>query len=132
MEEDDRGEYCNRDSKYGDYPCAPGKRYYGRGPLQVSWNYNYGAAGRDLGFDGLQAPETLASDARTSFRASLWFWMRYARPVMGQGFGATTRAMNGEHECDGRNPAAMNNRARYYEQYCGQLGVAPGGGKLTC
>ncbi|KAM7460934.1 hypothetical protein LguiA_029055 [Lonicera macranthoides] len=35
------------------YPCVPSKGYYGRGPLQISWNYNYGPAGNDIGFDGL-------------------------------------------------------------------------------
>ncbi|MQM16385.1 hypothetical protein Taro_049341 [Colocasia esculenta] len=132
VEEDYKGDYCNSDVKYRDYPCAPGRKYYGRGPLQVSWNYNYGEAGRDLGFNGLGAPETLATDARASFKASVWFWMRYARPVMGQGFGATTRAINGENECDGRNRVAVDNRARYYREYCQQLGVAPGGGRLDC
>lgn len=24
------------------YPMGAGKKYYGRGPLQLSWNYNYG------------------------------------------------------------------------------------------
>ena len=24
------------------YPATPGKQYYGRGPFQLSWNYNYG------------------------------------------------------------------------------------------
>ena len=30
-------------------PCQPGKNYYGCGPIQIKWNYNYGAAGRFLG-----------------------------------------------------------------------------------
>ena len=25
------------------YPCYPGKKYFGRGAKQLSWNYNYGA-----------------------------------------------------------------------------------------
>ena len=24
------------------WPATPGKQYYGRGPFQLSWNYNYG------------------------------------------------------------------------------------------
>jgi len=35
------------------WPCYPGQGYFGRGPLQLSWNFNYGAAGSSLGFDGL-------------------------------------------------------------------------------
>ncbi len=26
-------------------PCAPGKTYHGRGPMQLSWNYDYAPAG---------------------------------------------------------------------------------------
>ena len=33
------------------WPCALGKKYYGRGPLQISWNFNYGLAGQSIGFD---------------------------------------------------------------------------------
>jgi hypothetical protein len=29
--------YC--DSASLDWPCATGKSYYGRGPMQLSWNY---------------------------------------------------------------------------------------------
>ena len=25
------------------YPCTPGRAYYGRGAIDLSWNYNYGA-----------------------------------------------------------------------------------------
>ncbi|TJX41549.1 hypothetical protein E8P77_31970, partial [Soehngenia saccharolytica] len=46
--------YCNE--TITQYPCAPNKQYYGRGPLQLSWNYNYGPAGERIGFDGLNNP----------------------------------------------------------------------------
>lgn len=131
VEQDERGDYCNMAGDYAKYPCADGRKYYGRGPLQVSWNYNYGPAGEAVGFGGLAAPETLANDALASFKASLWFWMAYGRPKMNEGFGSTTRAINGERECGGRNPDAMNRRASYYQQYCQQLGVAAGD-NLTC
>ncbi|KAG2411238.1 hypothetical protein I3760_Q018600 [Carya illinoinensis] len=36
-------DYC--DESNTQYPCNPDKKYYGRGPLQLTWNYNYGAAG---------------------------------------------------------------------------------------
>jgi chitinase len=50
---------------------------------------------------------------------------------MPQGFGATTRAINGALECNGKNQAQMNARVGYYRQYCQQLGVDPGS-NLTC
>ncbi|KAI3795929.1 hypothetical protein L1987_38590 [Smallanthus sonchifolius] len=116
--------YC--DPKYTQYPCDPSKGYYGRGPLQLSWNYNYGAAGNDIRFDGLKNPEIVATDRVISFRAALWFWMNNVHSVVGQGFGATIRAINGNLECDGRNTDTVNARVQYYTQYCSQLGVSTG------
>ncbi|CAN6249198.1 unnamed protein product [Urochloa humidicola] len=121
--------YCDTNNK--QWPCAAGKKYYGRGPLQISWNYNYGPAGRDIGFDGLGNPDIVAQNAGIAFKTALWFWMNNVHRVMPQGFGATTRAINGALECNGNNPAQMNARVGYYRQYCQQLGVDPGP-NLTC
>ncbi|PAN38863.1 hypothetical protein PAHAL_7G202900 [Panicum hallii] len=121
--------YC--DPSNTQWPCAAGKKYYGRGPLQISWNYNYGPAGRDIGFDGLGNPDAVAQDPVIAFKTALWFWMNNVHGVMPQGFGATTRAINGALECNGNNPAQMNARVGYYRQYCQQLGVDPGS-NLTC
>ncbi|PAN38856.1 hypothetical protein PAHAL_7G202600 [Panicum hallii] len=121
--------YCDANNR--QWPCAPGKKYYGRGPLQISWNYNYGPAGRDIGFDGLGNPDRVAQDPVIAFKTALWFWMKNVHGVMPQGFGATIRAINGALECNGRNPDQMNARVRYYRQYCQQLGVDPGS-NLTC
>ncbi|NP_001238555.1 Endochitinase PR4-like [Glycine max] len=123
------GDYC--DESNTEYPCAPNKAYYGRGPIQLSWNFNYGPAGQSIGFDGLNAPETVANDPVVSFKTALWYWMEHARPVINQGFGATIRAINGRLECDGANPSTVQARVNYYTQYCSQLGVSPGD-NLTC
>ncbi|CAA7404543.1 unnamed protein product [Spirodela intermedia] len=119
-------DYC--DETNNQYPCVPGKGYYGRGPLQLSWNYNYGPAGQNIGFDGLGSPETVANDPVVSFKAALWFWMNnvHSRIISGEGFGATIRAINGALECDNANPATVTARVNYYTDYCNQLGVAPG------
>ncbi|XP_054813128.1 endochitinase PR4-like [Prosopis cineraria] len=122
-------DYC--DETNTQYPCAPNKGYYGRGPIQLSWNFNYGPAGESNGFDGLNAPETVANNAVVSFKTALWYWMQHVRPVVSQGFGATIRAINGRLECDGANPTTVQARVNYYTQYCSQLGVAPGD-NLTC
>ncbi|XP_061355404.1 endochitinase PR4-like [Gastrolobium bilobum] len=122
-------DYC--DETNTQYPCAPNKGYYGRGPIQLSWNFNYGPAGQSNGFDGLNAPETVANDPVVSFKTALWYWMENVRPVINQGFGATIRAINGKLECDGANPDTVQARVNYYTQYCSQLGVAPGD-NLTC
>ncbi|KDP44264.1 hypothetical protein JCGZ_05737 [Jatropha curcas] len=122
-------DYCDEDNT--QYPCNPEKGYYGRGPIQLSWNFNYGPAGESIGFDGLNSPETVANDPVISFKTALWYWMNNVQPVIGQGFGATIRAINGALECDGGNSATVQARVGYYTDYCDQLGVAPGD-NLTC
>ncbi|XP_020578990.1 chitinase 5 [Phalaenopsis equestris] len=126
---DKSSSYC--DTNYPQYPCAAGKKYYGRGPLQISWNYNYGPAGQDIGFDGLNSPETVSSDAVIAFKTALWFWKTNVHGVVGQGFGATIRAINGALECNGGNTSEMNDRVSIYKNYCSQFGVDPGN-NLTC
>ncbi|KAJ6744919.1 ENDOCHITINASE EP3-LIKE [Salix purpurea] len=113
--------YCDATNR--QYPCVPGKKYHGRGPIQLSWNYNYGPAGNSNSFDGLNDPDIVSRDAVVSFKTALWFWMNRVRPVVSQGFGATIRAING-NECNGGNSGAVQARVRYYRDYCGQLGVS--------
>ncbi|KAF5452577.1 hypothetical protein F2P56_027557 [Juglans regia] len=121
--------YCNTD--YPQYPCNPSKRYYGRGPLQLTWNYNYAQAGSNNGFDGLNSPETVATDAVVSFKAALWYWKTSVQQYVSQGFGATINAINGDVECNGKEPEKVQSRIDKYTQYCQQFGVAPGD-NLSC
>ncbi|KAK9159574.1 hypothetical protein Syun_005915 [Stephania yunnanensis] len=125
------GDYCDENNT--QYPCVPGKQYFGRGPIQLSWNFNYGPAGRDIGFDGLNAPETVGTDPVLAFKTGLWYWMNNCHSLItsGQGFGPTIRAINGRLECDGNNPATVRARVGYYTDYCNRLGVSPGD-NLTC
>lgn len=124
-------DYC--DETNTQYPCNPDKGYYGRGPLQLSWNYNYGPAGVSIGFDGLNSPETVATDVVVSFKTAFWFWMNNVHSIItsGQGFGATIQAINGALECNGANPSGVESRVGYYTDYCNQLGVSTGD-NLTC
>ncbi|XP_057781414.1 chitinase 5-like [Salvia miltiorrhiza] len=118
--------YC--DTGYPQWPCNPAKRYYGRGPLQLTWNYNYGAAGQAIKFDGLNNPEIVATDVVISFKAALWYWMEncHTAIVSGRGFGATIWAINGNVECDGKEPDKVASRVNLYTGYCRQFGVDPG------
>ncbi|KAL8246222.1 hypothetical protein R6Q59_007438 [Mikania micrantha] len=97
-----------------------------RGPIQLSWNFNYGPAGVSIEFDGLNNPEIVATDPLISFRTALWYWMDKAHSVIGQGFSTTIEAINGPLECDGRDPDTVSSRVQYYTEYCNQLGVATG------
>ncbi|KAG6545339.1 hypothetical protein Mapa_013188 [Marchantia paleacea] len=146
-------EEVNKDDDYcslnGIYPCAPGKKYFGRGPLQLSWNSNYKKFGDAIGLDLLNDPELVASDALVSFEASIWFWMSAQSPkpschdVMTGGytpssndiangrtatFGMTTFVINGGLECGTRatNPEANTKRLNLYESMCSTFGVSPG------
>ncbi|KAG5530507.1 hypothetical protein RHGRI_025451 [Rhododendron griersonianum] len=119
-------DYCDENNT--QYPCVAGKGYYGRGPIQLSWNFNYGPAGNSIGFDGLNNPDLVATDPIIAFKTALWYWMNFVHSIIvsGQGFGETIRAINGALECNGGNPTTVNARVGYYTEYCNQLGVAPG------
>nr|QLL26892.1 class IV chitinase [Anacardium occidentale] len=121
--------YCDQSNT--QYRCVPGKKYYGRGPLQLTWNYNYGACGKAVGFDGLNAPETVSNNPAVSFKSALWFWMTNVHSVVNQGFGATIQKINGALECGGKQPDKVKARVGYYTDYCKKFGVDPGQ-NLSC
>nr|WP_244994475.1 glycoside hydrolase family 19 protein [Actinomadura coerulea] len=130
--------YCDASQPYG---CPAGQAaYYGRGPIQLSWNFNYKAAGDALGIDLLNNPWLVERDASVSWRTGLWYWMTQNGPgtmtghsamVNGRGFGETIRSINGALECDGRNPAQVQSRVNAYQRFTQILGVPPGN-NLTC
>merc|ERR1719189_1762981 len=136
------------------YPCIPGQQYYGRGAKQLSWNYNYGAFSSAMFGDPmvlLKNPDLVAT-TWLNFAASMWFFVtpQPPKPSMLQvldgswtpnahdlasnlvpGFGVTTMIINGGIECGGWN-ANSQNRARYYTDFAGRLGVDIAGEKLLC
>ena len=129
--------YCDNNNQ--QYKCAAGQDYHGRGPLQISWNYNYGAAGTALGEPLLANPSLVATNATVAWETALWFWMNVSSggrtchtvTVQNAGFGLTINAINGQIECKGGNSEAVNDRVAAYQKFCGLLGVDPGT-NLTC
>jgi hypothetical protein len=142
--------YCDATDK--EWPCYPGKSYHGRGPIQISWNFNYGPAGRALGFDGLRNPEVVANCSNTAFRTALWFWMTPRPPkpschevMVGEyrstaadvaanrmpGFGLVTNIVNGGLECNRTDDLRVNNRIGFYRRYC-QIFNVDTGSNLDC
>ncbi|MFI9814726.1 glycoside hydrolase family 19 protein [Saccharothrix variisporea] len=125
--------YCDASQPYG---CPAGQAaYYGRGPIQLSWNFNYKAAGDALGLPLLTNPWLVQNDASVAWRTGLWYWNTQNGPgtmtphnamVNGYGFGQTIRSINGSLECDGRNPAQVQSRVDAYQRFTSILGVAPG------
>jgi chitinase len=66
--------YCSPSSTY---PCVPGKRYSGRGPKQLSWNYNYGQFSESFCGDAqvlLDQPELVSTNPTLAWASSIWFW----------------------------------------------------------
>ncbi|WP_344904100.1 glycoside hydrolase family 19 protein [Actinomadura meridiana] len=130
--------YCDKSQPYG---CPAGQAaYYGRGPIQLSWNFNYKAAGDALGIDLLNNPYLVERDAAVSWKTALWYWMTQNGPgtmtahdamVNSRGFGETIRSINGSLECNGGNPGQVQSRVNNYKKFTQILGV-PTGDNLTC
>lgn len=74
-------EEINPQSNYIDYehPCGymEGQSYHGRGPIQLSWNYNYDAASKALYYNQSlwKNPQLVATNDQIAFETALWFWM---------------------------------------------------------
>ncbi|NGO71364.1 chitinase [Streptomyces sp. SB3404] len=131
--EDNYPHYCDDQQPYG---CPAGNAaYYGRGPIQLSWNFNYKAAGDALGIDLLNNPWLVERDPAVSWKTALWYWNTQTGPgtvtghqaiVDGHGFGESIRSINGALECDGGNPSQVQSRIDRYQQFVQILGTTPG------
>jgi len=138
------------------WPPVPGVSYHGRGPKQLSWNYNYGQfseAWYGSKDSLLQHPERLADDPVLAFASALWFWMTPQPPkpschdvMTGKwmpaardsaahrrpGFGATVNIVNGGIECGLPHPLDKTiYRYAYYHYFCTYLQV-PAGDNADC
>lgn len=130
--------YCDSTQPYG---CPAGNdKYYGRGPIQLSWNFNYKAAGDALGIDLLNNPDLVQNDPAVAWKTGLWYWNTQKGPgtmtahdamVNGAGFGETIRSINGTLECNGANPGQVQSRIDNYKKFTQVMGVEPGD-KLNC
>ena len=133
------------------YKPVKGKRYYGRGPKQLSWNYNYGQFS-EAWFGSkdtlLINPDYLVQDPVVSFASAIWFWMTAQEPkpschdvMTGKwkpspddikkgrlpGFGATLNIINGGVEC-GKPVISQKTKYRYdyFKYFCKYFKVSPG------
>ncbi len=125
-----------------NYPPTPGKSYKGRGPMQLSYNYNYGPASEFIFGDKqilLDNPERVIEDAALAFQTAIWFWMtpQYPKPsahdVMVRnwiprdldltknrisGLGMTVNIINGGVECGtGTEKPQVEDRIGYYQRF---------------
>jgi len=95
------------------------KNYFGRGYIQLTWDYNYKEAFADLKAedatteDFVAKPE-LVAQPKYAWKTAVWFWKKKVQPVLKQQdavakglFGYTVKVINGGLEC----PA--NEKAKY-------------------
>ncbi|HET7269246.1 MAG TPA: chitinase [Oleiagrimonas sp.] len=137
----DNGNYAKKCDRGKPYGCPAGKAaYYGRGPIMLSWNFNYKHAGDALGIDLLHHPDLVETKPAIAWKTALWYWMTQKGPgvmtahhamVSGAGFGQTINAMNGALECHGGKPESVRARVEAYEHMVDILDASPGGGE-TC
>lgn len=101
----------------GNTQPGDGRRFKGRGPIQLTGRANYAAASKALGIDLVNNPQR-AADPDVGFRIATWFWQtRGLNQLADAGrFSDITRRING-----GYNGAADRNR--YWEIAKNALGA---------
>lgn len=102
--------------------------YYGRGFIQLTWDYNYRAASRALYGDDrlLHNPDLVLADD-VSWLVSFWYWSAnvHNAPGVQQGqFGAATNAINGALECRGAYQATAKKRFEMYKRIFQAFGLS--------
>jgi predicted chitinase len=109
----DGSEYEGRQD-LGNILPGDGKRFKGRGPIQLTGRSNYLAASKALGLDLVNNPKR-ASDADVGFRVAGWFWVsRKLNELADTGdFDRITRRING----------GLNGKAQRDAFYAKALGV---------
>lgn len=138
-----------RDENHPNYPPAAGKSYHGRGPIQLSWNYNYGQVSEFLFGDKfvlLNEPEQVLQSGALAFQTAIWFWMTPQNPkpsahdvMVGNwtpscfdeernrtaGLGMTVNIINGALECgSGTENSKVVHRIGHFERHSGILNTS--------
>jgi len=136
-----------------DYPPNPAVGYYGRGPIQLSWNYNYGQFSKFIYNDInvlLDNPDAIQQDGVLAFKSAIWFWMMPQCPkpschqvmhdlwepeageytsdkMYKKGFAHSNNIINGGLECRTTSTAAFTEkvvlRSELYKFYLDIMGL---------
>lgn len=101
--------------------CTYGK-YYGRGFMQLTWDYNYKAASTALyNDDRLVTNPDLAAEPDGAWATATWFWTSQVRPALQSSnaidnyqLGYAVKKINGALECPANEKA--KNRLAIYNQ----------------
>lgn len=146
----EKGCLAYSDTSKKKYPPVITQSYHGRGPLQLSWNYNYGQfseawfGNKDI---LLQNPSRLSQDPVISFASAFWFWttpqapkpschdimcnkwIPSAKDSLGRrlpGFGSVVNVINGGIECGTSQSKNAKYRYGYYLYFCNYFHITPG------
>ena len=135
--------YCSSNK----WPCPTGRQFYGRGPIQITHNHNYGKGGKGIGADLINDPEMVATDPVVSFKTAIWYWMSpqgnkpSSHEVITEqwkpsdvdkaanrlaGYGVVTNVLSGGVECGHGPDDRVASRIGFYKRYCDLLGVTYG------
>lgn len=103
----------------GNTEPGDGKRYKGRGPIQLTGRANYRRTGKALGLDLEGHPEKAAAPD-VGFRVAGWFWKTHGLNELADkgDFRQITRRINGGYR-------GLESRQRYYARTREVLGAGP-------
>lgn len=146
---------CYTNGTTTDYSPLPGRCYSGRGPIQLSYFYNYGNFSDFIFGDErlVDTPQQLETDPVLAFKSAIWFWMtpqcpkpsahqvmheifdesavNYNSAKMNQkGFAHTNNIINGGLECRSNSSFTFTSKVKLrsdlYQYYMGVLGFTTG------
>lgn len=136
---------------HAEFPPDSSAGYYGRGPIQLSWNYNYGQFSKFIYNDKnvlLKYPDSLQENGVLAFKSAIWFWMMPQCPkpschqvmhdqwvhdsayslnrMYYKGFAHTNNIINGGLECRTYSSSAFTQkvalRSKLYKYYLSVMG----------
>jgi len=117
MIEEASGEAYEGRKNLGNTSPGDGKKYKGRGWIQLTGKDNYFLAGAAIGQDLVNIPD-LAAQPVIAAKVAVWYWLRHQLNVLADAgdFAGITRAING-----GLN--GIENRVAYYHRALEVLGA---------
>ena len=138
---------CYTAGSQNDYQPVAGKCYYGRGPIQMSYFYNYGNFSEFLynNTSLVSNPDAVEQDGELAFLSAIWFWMTpqcpkpschqvmqeiydesattYSSAKMSKkGFLHTVNIINGAVECRSSGVTQPVLRSKLYRYYMSVIG----------
>ena len=117
FEEIASGEAYEGRKDLGNVFPGDGKKFKGRGPIQLTGRLNYRDAGKDLGLE-LEANPIMAASPEVGFRTAGWFWKRKSLNALADAgeFKAITKKVNGGYN-------GLEDRIKYYTVAKEVLGI---------